>query len=605
MDGGPDRPGGARGVRLRRAPPGPAGGDRVGARRPRHARRDVDRLRASRRSTRSPGCCCPGATVVVSPLIALQRDQVDDLRERAAGGAAQINSSDPGRRARRRAGRARRGRARVRLPRPRAARQRRRARRARRRRAVAARGRRGALHLRVGPRLPARVPAARRGGRGARAPAGARPHRDRRAARARGDRRAARPARPRGARPRLRPAEHPARRPALPGRRAQAAARCASTSRPRTPPGIVYVATRRAARGARRRAVRATGCARPPTTRGMRAAERDDGPGALHGRRPRRRRGHDRVRHGRRQGRTCAGSSTPRSPSRSTPTTRRSAGPAATARPPRRCSSTAPRTSACAASSPAAARSTSPSSATVYEAVREAGGPVEPSALQTATELSQTKLSTAVARLEEAGAVEVLPDGEVAPAEDGPGRAGGDRGRGRAGGQPARARPLAGGHDARLRGDRRVPARLRPLLLRRAGRRAVRELRQLRGGPRRGGRAARRTCRSRSARASRTATGARASSSATTTTALVVLFDDVGYKTLALAVVVERELLRAALSRGYQRLPLASAGSRQRPWPGRSQSRSNWFVPSKRIVKRGARARLARRPPTSWPCRSR
>jgi ATP-dependent DNA helicase RecQ len=35
----------------------------------------------------------PGATVVVSPLIALQRDQVAALRERAAGGAAQLNST--------------------------------------------------------------------------------------------------------------------------------------------------------------------------------------------------------------------------------------------------------------------------------------------------------------------------------------------------------------------------------------------------------------------------------------------------------------------------------------------------------------------------------
>src|SRR3954470_19008487 len=38
------------------------------------------------------GLLAPGATVVVSPLIALQRDQVDDLGERAAGGAAQLNS---------------------------------------------------------------------------------------------------------------------------------------------------------------------------------------------------------------------------------------------------------------------------------------------------------------------------------------------------------------------------------------------------------------------------------------------------------------------------------------------------------------------------------
>ena len=39
------------------------------------------------------GLLIDGATVVVSPLIALQRDQVDDLADRAAGGAAQLNSS--------------------------------------------------------------------------------------------------------------------------------------------------------------------------------------------------------------------------------------------------------------------------------------------------------------------------------------------------------------------------------------------------------------------------------------------------------------------------------------------------------------------------------
>jgi ATP-dependent DNA helicase RecQ len=59
----------------------------------------------------------------------------------------------------------------------------------------------------------------------------------------------------------------------------------------------------------------------------------------------------------------------------------------------------------------------------VLAAVREHGGPVEPAALQEKTELSQTKLTTAVARLEDAGAVEVLPGGEVAPAADPPGDA--------------------------------------------------------------------------------------------------------------------------------------------------------------------------------------
>src|SRR6476660_5496334 len=39
------------------------------------------------------GMLTPGATVVVSPLIALQRDQVQALAARAAGGAAQLNST--------------------------------------------------------------------------------------------------------------------------------------------------------------------------------------------------------------------------------------------------------------------------------------------------------------------------------------------------------------------------------------------------------------------------------------------------------------------------------------------------------------------------------
>ena len=41
------------------------------------------------------GLLTPGATIVVSPLIALQRDQVETLNELAAGGAAQLNSTIP------------------------------------------------------------------------------------------------------------------------------------------------------------------------------------------------------------------------------------------------------------------------------------------------------------------------------------------------------------------------------------------------------------------------------------------------------------------------------------------------------------------------------
>jgi ATP-dependent DNA helicase RecQ len=60
--------------------------------------------------------------------------------------------------------------------------------------------------------------------------------------------------------------------------------------------------------------------------------------------------------------------------------------------------------------------------AKVAEVVAEAPGPVEPSELQARTELSQSKLATAVSRLEDAGAVEVLPTGEVAEAAEAPPR---------------------------------------------------------------------------------------------------------------------------------------------------------------------------------------
>jgi ATP-dependent DNA helicase RecQ len=50
----------------------------------------------------------------------------------------------------------------------------------------------------------------------------------------------------------------------------------------------------------------------------------------------------------------------------------------------------------------------------VAEAVDRARDPIEPSELQERTDLSQSKLATAVSRLEDVGAVEVLPTGHVA-----------------------------------------------------------------------------------------------------------------------------------------------------------------------------------------------
>jgi ATP-dependent DNA helicase RecQ len=58
--------------------------------------------------------------------------------------------------------------------------------------------------------------------------------------------------------------------------------------------------------------------------------------------------------------------------------------------------------------------------AQVLEAVREAPGPVAAGDLQEETDLSETKLSTALARLEEAGALEVLPTGAVRARGDAP-----------------------------------------------------------------------------------------------------------------------------------------------------------------------------------------
>src|SRR4051812_523158 len=51
----------------------------------------------------------------------------------------------------------------------------------------------------------------------------------------------------------------------------------------------------------------------------------------------------------------------------------------------------------------------------VAEAVFEKGQPVEPGAIRDELDLSETRLATAVTRLAEAGAIEALPTGEVAP----------------------------------------------------------------------------------------------------------------------------------------------------------------------------------------------
>jgi len=57
--------------------------------------------------------------------------------------------------------------------------------------------------------------------------------------------------------------------------------------------------------------------------------------------------------------------------------------------------------------------------ARVAELVRRAGAPVEAGPLREEAHLSRTKLATALTRLEDAGVVELLPTGEIAPGESG------------------------------------------------------------------------------------------------------------------------------------------------------------------------------------------
>ena len=56
----------------------------------------------------------------------------------------------------------------------------------------------------------------------------------------------------------------------------------------------------------------------------------------------------------------------------------------------------------------------------MLDAVRRAGHPVPADELQHSLELSQTKLASALARLEDAGALHVQTDGDVVGVDDAP-----------------------------------------------------------------------------------------------------------------------------------------------------------------------------------------
>ena len=121
----------------------------------------------------------------------------------------------------------------------------------------------------------------------------------------------------------------------------------------------------------------------------------------------------------------------------------------------------------------------------------------------------------------------------------------GRRGRARAGRAPRAGRPEPRGDDARLRRDHRVPPAVPARLLRRAARRALRQLRHLLRRQRpaaEGGTTT--TSPSRSRRRSSTANGAPGVVMRVEDDRVVVLFDEVGYKTLGLAAVAEHDLLR-------------------------------------------------------------
>jgi ATP-dependent DNA helicase RecQ len=181
----------------------------------------------------------------------------------------------------------------------------------------------------------------------------------------------------------------------------------------------------------------------------------------------------------------------------------------------------------------------------VLEAVDQAGEPVEPARLQEATELSQTKLATAVARLEEVGAVDVLPDGEVAP------------GSGRVEQQEAIA-AAAAAEERRRSYDRSRVEMMRSYAEADGCRRQF--VLSYFGEPYEAPCGSCDNCLAGRSEAAGPpaevpfAVGSRVAHrdwgegvvQRYDDAAVVVLFDDVGYKTLALALVLDRELLRAA-----------------------------------------------------------
>jgi ATP-dependent DNA helicase RecQ len=180
----------------------------------------------------------------------------------------------------------------------------------------------------------------------------------------------------------------------------------------------------------------------------------------------------------------------------------------------------------------------------VVTAVEDAGALVQPAALRDATDLSESKLATAVARLEEAGALHVTPAGAVGPADDAPERADAVRAAAEAG---ARREAFDRSRVDMMRGYAEAPSCRRAFVLSYFGEPfeppcgRCDKCEAGRGGDG-------------TPPDAPFAVGARVAHDRWgegvvqryDDDAVVVLFDDVGYKTLALAVIAERGLLRGA-----------------------------------------------------------
>ena len=222
----------------------------------------------------------------------------------------------------------------------------------------AVRRRRGALRVRVGPRLPPRLPAAGVDHRRARPPADDGLHRDRDAEGRGGDRRAARSQGARARAVRLRPPEPQLRRPPV-RRRGQRRAQAGDARRrpqgPREPAGGRLLRHAQVDRGDRGDAA-APRAQHRRLPRGLRRRRAHPRAGRVHARRGRRRRRHQRLRDGRRQGRRALGLALGAAERASRPTTRRPAARAATERPRARSCSPRARTSGASCASSARPR---------------------------------------------------------------------------------------------------------------------------------------------------------------------------------------------------------------------------------------------------------